>query len=75
MISNYSCPDIDFIKILKFVVSYPMWIFGTPTSVILTIPIKFETGFIRKDNVIYEIISTFLSKFTKSYSPVKIFSN
>jgi len=41
----------------------------------INIPMKFETSFIRKDNVIYEIISECLNKFTKLYFPVKIFIN
>jgi len=75
MIFNYSCPDVDFIRIVRFVISHPMWIFGASISEILTIniPIKFETSFIRKDNVIYKIISACLNKFTKFYSPIKIF--
>jgi len=77
MMSNYSCPDVDFIRILRFVISYPMWIFGASITEILTINIsmKFEISFIRKDNVIYEIISACLNKFTKFYFSVKIFVN
>jgi len=36
---------------------------------------KFKISFIRKDNVIYKIISAYLNKFTKFYFSVKIFMN